>query len=118
MAARKRHDSPKKEPSGVGEILESLKAKTRLGKQLNQAQIWERWPELAGQYLCGHGHPQTVKDQTLYIEAYSTVWMNKFAYYKWDIIKRINRMAGEELVSDIFLLLSDDSPSASSQDDV
>lgn len=118
MASRKKNETDKQTPAGVGEILESLKAKTRLGKQLRQAQIWERWPELAGQYLCGHGHPQTVKDQTLYIEAYSPVWMNKFAYYKWDIIRRINQMAGHELVSDIFILLGEDVPSPPSQDGV
>ncbi|MCL4691994.1 MAG: DUF721 domain-containing protein [Candidatus Hydrogenedentes bacterium] len=118
MANRKKRDSEKQDPTGVGEIIASLKKKSRLGKQLEQAQIWERWPELAGQYLCGHGHPQTVKDQTLYIEAYSPVWMNKFAYYKWDIIRRINQMAGQELVSDIFILLGDDSPAPPSQDGV
>ena len=92
-----------------------MQKKTRLGKQLRQAQIWERWPEMAGQQLCGHGHPQTVKDKTLYIEAYSPVWMNKFAYHKWDIINRINRMAGQELVTDIFILLSEDKEPRPSQ---
>ncbi len=118
MATRKKNDSDRQAPAGVGEILESLKAKTRLGKQLNQAQIWEQWPEVAGQYLCGHGHPVTVKDKTLHVEAYSAVWMHKFAYHKWDIIKRINRIAGQELVSDIFILLGDGSQPGPSQDDV
>jgi predicted nucleic acid-binding Zn ribbon protein len=116
MASRKQRDSSKNDPAGIGQILESMKAKTRLGKQLRQAQIWERWPELAGQYLCGHGHPLTVKDKTLHIEAYSAVWMHKFAYHKWDIIKRINAMAGQELVSDIFILLGDGAPAEPSQD--
>jgi len=116
MPTRKKHQSSSQDPAGIGDILASMKTKTRLGKQLNQAQIWERWPELAGQYLCGHGHPKTVKDGTLYIEAYSAVWMNKFAYHKWDIIKRINAMSRQELVSDIFILLSDDAPAGPSQD--
>jgi len=105
----------KQDPMGIGDVLSQMKKKSRLGKQLSQAQIWERWPELAGQHLCGHGHPHTIKENILYVEAYSPVWMNKFAYYKWDLINRINRMAGEELVSDIFILLSEDGGAAPSQ---
>ncbi|MBI4559662.1 MAG: DUF721 domain-containing protein [Candidatus Hydrogenedentes bacterium] len=90
---------------GVGEILDSLKKSTKLGKQLEQAQIWERWPEIAGQSLAIHGEPKTVRENKLYIEADSPVWMNEFAYDKWNIIKRVNRMSGHELISDIFITL-------------
>ncbi|MCC6699681.1 MAG: DUF721 domain-containing protein [Candidatus Hydrogenedentes bacterium] len=113
--ARRKHDKDQ-EPAGVGDILASMVKKTTLGKQLRQAQIWERWPELAGQRLCGHGHPVTVRDGTLYIEAYSAVWMHRFAYAKWDIIGRINRMAGHELISDLFLQLGQDAEPGPSQD--
>jgi len=34
--------------------------------------------------------------------------MHKASYIKWDLIKRINRMAGKELVSDIFFRLGSD----------
>ena len=97
-----------KKPKSVGEILAVLTKKSPLGKKLQQARIWEWWPEIAGAHLHEHGRPHSVKDGTLSIEVDSTVWMNKYAYYKWDILKRINRMAGEELVSDIFLMLTPD----------
>jgi len=98
-------------PESVGKILDNLKRTTKLGKQLEQAQIWERWPEIAGERCCTHGQPQRIKDGTLHIAADSAVWMHRFAYIKWDIIKRVNRMAGQELISDIFLeLASDESP--------
>ena len=95
------------EPQSIGEILAKIKKHTRVGKQLEQARIWERWPELAGP-LAGHGQPRTIKDNVLYIEAQSTVWMHKFAYHKWDIINRINRLTGQELVDDVFLVLADE----------
>jgi hypothetical protein len=34
--------------------------------------------------------------------------MHKYSYCKWEIIRRINRMAGKELVSDLFFLLAED----------
>jgi len=33
--------------------------------------------------------------------------MNKYAYFKWEILKRINRLVGKELISDVFFVLSE-----------
>lgn len=95
----------KKEPAKLGDILSSLTKTTNLGKQLEQAEIWEHWPELAGSYLAEHGRPARIKDNVLHIEVDSPVWMHKYAFRKWDIIKRVNLMARCELVSDLFLAL-------------
>jgi hypothetical protein len=44
--------------------------------------------------------------------------MHTFAFRKWRLIGRINRMAGHELISDIFLVLSEGAEPADSQDGV
>lgn len=98
----------KPRPTGVGEILETLKKTTALGQNLEHARIWEHWTELVGPHLSAHGRPQTVKDGQLRIEVDSAVWMHKYSYRKWQIVKRVNRMAGKELVHDIFLVLLPD----------
>ena len=99
-------------PQSVGEILAKLLKKTQLGTQLKQAKIWEHWPEIAGPSLCAHGRPHSVKDRILTIEVESTVWMNKYAYFKWDIMKRINLLAGKELVSDVYFALANEEESS------
>ena len=99
----------KNEPTGVGDVLAKLKKTTNLGVQLEQARIWEQWPELVGVHLAAHGKPRAIRDDTLIIEAESPVWMHRYAYKKWDILKRINRLAGHELVSDVFVVLEGDS---------
>ncbi len=104
----------KNEPESLGEILSDLKQTTHLGKLLEQAQIWERWPELAGPRLAPHGQPvgfRAKRPGTLVIAAESPVWMHRFAFKKWDIIRRINRMARRELVSDIFVTHAGDEAS-------
>lgn len=102
-------------PTSVGNILGSLTRNVKcaekaglekLGKQLEQAAIWDNWPEIAGVYLAKHGRPSGIKDNRLHIEVDSAVWMHKYSYKKWDIIKRINRLARKELVSDIFVELA------------
>jgi hypothetical protein len=111
LAARRKQKVIHREaskPTGVGDILASLKKSTPLGKRLKEAQIWQQWPSLAGARLCTHGHPVVVKDKTLHVEAYSAVWVSKFAYFKWSIIGRVNRMAGQELINDIYVTLAQD----------
>lgn len=104
-------------PTGVGDILGHLRETTGLGRQLEQAQIWEAWPQIVGKSMAPHGRPVTVKERTLYVEAESPVWMHRFAYCKWDIIKHINGLAKKELVSDVFITLADDDDANSSRSD-
>ena len=99
----------KNEPEGVGDILARMKKSSKLGLSLEQAEIWSHWEEIAGPHLAAHGRPRAVREGQLRIEADSAVWMHRFAYRKWGIIKKINRMAGKELVHDIFVeLIPDD----------
>ena len=95
-------------PTKVGKVLGQIADGTDLGRHLEFAQIWERWSDIAGKHLSQHGQPRGVRDNVLHVEAASPVWMHKFAYKKWDIIRRINYMAGHELVSDLFIALADE----------
>ncbi len=104
-------------PRRVSEVIEQLKRTTSLGDRLEQARIWSEWPTVAGPDLFEHGRPVTVRDNTLVIEAESSVWMHKFAYKKWTILNRINRLAKRELVSDIFIQLMPDAETRGEQED-
>lgn len=92
-------------PEGVGDILAKLKKSTELGKHLEHAEIWEHWPEIVGEVTAQHTRPQGIKDFQLRIEADSAVWMHKANYRKWQILKKINKIAGKELVSDMYIVL-------------
>jgi predicted nucleic acid-binding Zn ribbon protein len=107
----------KDKPTGINEILNTLKKTTALGKNLEQAEIWTHWTKLVGKELSEHGRPQSFKDKQLRIEVDSAVWMHRFTYKKWAIIKRINRMARKKLVDDIFLVLLGDGESLDEEAD-
>jgi predicted nucleic acid-binding Zn ribbon protein len=94
------------QPSGIGEILADLKKTTKLGKQLEQAKIWENWAHIAGPKLSLHGRPRTIKDGRLVVDVDTSVAMHRFAYRKFALMKRINSFAGKELVSDIYFQLA------------
>jgi predicted nucleic acid-binding Zn ribbon protein len=96
------------EPVELSKVIDQLKATTDLGRQLAEARIWEEWPSLAPGVLAHHGYPVSVKDKVLNVEVDSHTWMHRYAFKKWDIVKRINRMARQELISDIFIRLAPD----------
>jgi len=98
-------------PEGVGDILSGLIKTTNLGKHLEHAEIWKHWPEIVGEATAQHTRPQGIKDLQLRIEADSAVWMHKINYRKWQVLKKINRLAGKELVSDIYIVLVPDGES-------
>lgn len=107
---------PKDDLTGIGDVIARLKDTTALGQALEIAKIWENWEDLVGKQLAAHGRPQTVRDMQLRIEADSAVWMHKFGFQKWTIIKRINRMARKELINDIFVTLVPDDEDIEDQD--
>lgn len=90
---------------------------TTLGVNLEQAKIWEHWQDLVGVHLAKHSNPHNIKDGQLRVTVESAVWMHKLSYIKWDLLKRINRMAGKELVSDVFFRLASDEPEEEEKQD-
>lgn len=98
----------KKEPIGISKILETMKASGELGQQLEQAKIWERWPEVAGAELMHHGQPRAVKNNVLYIEVDSAVWMHKYSYYKAELLAKVNGVFGELMIEDLHFVLSEE----------
>lgn len=101
---------------GIGDILEGLKQSSTLGRNLEEARIWEKWPDLAGMEFMAHGRPLGVRESMLIIEVDSAVWMHKFAYVKRDLVRKINRLIGRELVTEIYLTLTEDEKLLNPQD--
>lgn len=103
-------------PTGISEILSSLRQTTNLGVELDRAQIWEKWPDIVGPALASHGQPIKFKRKKLYVQADSAVWMHKYAYLKFHIINHINELAGYELVSDLHIGLLPEDEAGEAQD--
>ncbi len=95
-------------PVHIGEVIAKLQQTTSLGANLEQARIWENWEQIVGVHLARHCRPHNIKDNQLRIAVQSPVWMHKLSYQKWDLLRRINYMAGKELVSDVFFVLEAD----------
>jgi len=93
---------------GIGDILGGMIRKTKLGKHLQHAQIWEEWARIVGPKLATRCRPKTVKKMRLDIEADTAVTMHEVSLKKWGIIKRVNTLARKELINDIYVTLLPD----------
>lgn len=94
-----------REPQAIAEILAQLKATTKLGAQLDHAQIWERWGEIAGPEFAPRSHPMKVRKGVLTVAVASTVWMHKISYDKRAMLEKINAMLREGPIEEIYLTL-------------
>ncbi len=106
------------EPFSVGDILSKMTQESGLGKHLEAARIWEAWPEIAGEPLYMHGRPSALKDGRLTIECESAVWMHRYAYARYDILNAIERHAGRQLVTELFIVHADSEPGESEGFDI
>ena len=98
---KKKHDLV-----GIDDILNTMQSSTPLGKQLDCAQVWERWPDIVGDNYYHHCRPLGLRDNCLRIEVDSSVWMHRLSFRRWDIIKKVNQLVKKNLISDVFLVLT------------
>ena len=108
----------KKEPAPIADILSTLKGTEEYGKHFEVGKIWRHWGEVVGERLLPHGRPLGVREETLYVEVSSAVWMHRYSYYKWEILARMSRIVRGLRVSEIFFVLADEGTEANPQDDV
>ena len=93
------------DPQNIAQILEALRATTKLGAHLDHAHIWEHWDDIAGPEFAPRSHPIKVRKGVLTVAVLSPVWMHKLSYDKQAMIERINRLLSKEPIEDIYLTL-------------
>ena len=103
------------DPVRLGEILEALKANSKLGVHLDHAQIFAQWEDLAGPILAKRSQPMKLRRGVLTVAAVSPVWMHRFSYEKNEILDRINNLLSTEPIEEIFLTLPEDEGISGSQ---
>lgn len=70
-------------------------------KQIKGYQIISNWENLAGKEIAQASHPIKIQDKCLFLAVKSNVWANELNLRKGELIEKINREAGEEIVSNL-----------------
>ncbi len=70
-------------------------------KKIKGYQTISNWENLAGKEIAQASQPIKIQDQCLFLAVKSNVWANELNLRKGELIEKINREAGEEIISNI-----------------
>jgi predicted nucleic acid-binding Zn ribbon protein len=87
----------------IGNIIKQILKSQRREKDVGLAQVWGLWERAVGEIIAGNARPAAFKGKILLVHVNSSPWLHQLQFLKKDIIEKINRALGEELVEEIKL---------------
>ncbi|MBI2345493.1 MAG: DUF721 domain-containing protein [Deltaproteobacteria bacterium] len=86
----------------LGELLtELLRQRPTLARKMQQHSIWDRWEEVVGDKIAAAAVPVRMKGTTLVIGVSNSTWMQELTYLKPELLAKIQKAIGPELIADI-----------------
>jgi predicted nucleic acid-binding Zn ribbon protein len=65
------------------------------------AQIWDRWDRIVGKVVAENAQPAAFKGKILMVHVVSSTWIHQLQFVKAEMISKLNRALGKELVKEI-----------------
>ncbi len=91
----------KKEIIPFRQALEEFFKEKKWSKKIKGYQIISNWENLAGKEIAQSSQPIKIQDKCLFLAVKSNVWANELNLRKGELIEKINREAGGEIISNI-----------------
>lgn len=91
----------KKEIIPFKQALEEFFKEKKWSKKIKGYQIVSNWENLAGKEIAKSSQPIKIQDKCLFLAVKSNVWANELNLRKGELVEKINREAGEEIISNI-----------------
>jgi len=91
----------KKEIIPLKQALEEFFKEKKWSKKIKGYQIISNWENLAGKEIARSSQPIKIQDRCLFLAVKSNVWANELNLRKGELIEKINREAGENIISNI-----------------
>lgn len=90
-------------PLSLADLLETVFKGHPLEKRIHEGRIWQVWNEAVGEKIASRAQPVKLANGILTVAVSSPSWMQQLGFLKKEIVAKINDLAGEQLVSDLFL---------------
>lgn len=68
---------------------------------IKNCQLVSLWEEVVDERVKKHTEAVKVKNKTLYVQTSTSTWAQELSFLKRDILKKLNKMAGDDAFSDI-----------------
>lgn len=93
----------------LGNVLNDVLQQYGLTQRLKEFQVVESWPEVVGESVAKITQAREVRDGRLYVEVSSTerassAWRNELYFMKADIIEKLNKKSGQNIIHDIMFV--------------
>lgn len=83
----------------LGDSLKALDLETKI-KEQTALIVWD---EVVGKQVSAAAQPESIRDGKLYVITKSAVWSNELTFYKADMVSRLNKRIGANVVKEIVL---------------
>lgn len=90
-------------PIRVADLLTGLFHGQPLEKRLREARIWDIWEEAVGAQIAAKAQPAKFQAGTLTVAVATPPWMQQLTYLRQEMIRKLNNLLGEELITEIYL---------------
>lgn len=94
----KRRDS-----QSIGEIISQFIAQNELGQKLDETQIMQLWPRVAGEIIGSYTQSLYVHNRTLYVQLSSAVLRNELMMLRSELLQKLNAEIGHQVIDNIIL---------------
>ncbi len=98
MATKKKKTDP---IESLGSVINKLLQSGIRQQDAPLLQVWELWDRAVGEIIAENARPAAFKGKILLVHVNSSPWLHQLSFLKKDILTRINRELGQDLVDEI-----------------
>ncbi len=88
-------------PKSIDRVLATLIQELGLGPRIKQLKVLDVWVEAVGEQIAKVTRPDRIERGKLIVHVKKAPWRNELIFLKKDIIAKLNRILGEEIVKEI-----------------
>jgi len=85
----------------LGDVLREYVSAMKFDRKLKEVDVVQSWEKLLGKSIAGYTRNIYLSKRILYVEISSSVVKNELVMMREEIRKRLNELAGEEMVEKI-----------------
>lgn len=85
----------------IGDILQQTMQTCHRETNEHLNRVGACWTELVGETLGAYSSPAAMKGKLLLVHVNSSVWLQEMRFLKTELIEKINRLLGQQVVRDI-----------------
>ncbi|GAA4669739.1 DUF721 family protein [Gordonia humi] len=90
-----------RDPQPLGRLTGGIAKDRGWDSKISEGTVFGMWPSIVGEDISSHAHPEKLVETTLYVRAESTAWATQLRYMQGDIIAKIAKAVGHNVVTSL-----------------